>query len=166
MISLDQGLKIMAVKKTASSKATPAAPKKAAKAKAAPKAEAAAAKTTAPAPAPAPKAKAKAKAAPKKAEAKAPEAKTAAPKAKAAKPKAAAVKLSATQAAFLKTINDTGETGYPTDKKVEIKTIESLLKHKLVKKGAKDKASGKTHYHVSSAGKKHLESTTTPSTGS
>ena len=68
--------------------------------------------------------------------------------------------------AFLKTINDTGETGYPTDKKVEIKTIESLLKHKLVKKGAKDKASGKTHYHVSSAGKKHLESTTTPSTGS
>ena len=151
----------MAVKKTAASKATPAAPKKAAKAKAAPKPEAAAPKTTAPAP------KAKAKAAPKKAapkavEAKAPEAKTApAPKAKAkaaAKPKAAAVKLSPTQATFLKTISDSGETGYPTDKKVEIKTIESLLKHKLVKKGAKDKASGKTHYHVSSAGKKHLES--------
>ena len=50
----------MAVKKTAPTKATSSAPKKAAKAKAAPKPEAAAPKTTAAAP----KAKAKPKAAP------------------------------------------------------------------------------------------------------
>ena len=158
----------MAVKKTAPSKATPAAPKKAAKAKPAPKPEVATPKTTTPAP----KAKAKPKAAPKKAAPKAAEAKTAAPKAKAAaKPKVAAVKLSPTQANFLVKIAGSGETGYPTAKPVEIKTIESLLKHKFVKKGAKDKVSGNTHYLISSAGKKHLEtmpasSTTTPASGS
>ena len=158
----------MAVKKTAPTKATSSAPKKAAKAKAAPTPEAAAPKTTAAAP----KAKAKPKAAPKKAAPKAVEAKTVAPapapapKAKAAaKPKAAAVKLSPTQVKFLDTIAGSGDTGYSTAKPVEIKTIEALLKHKFVKKGAKDKKSGDTKYLISSAGKKHLEAMpATPST--
>jgi hypothetical protein len=86
-------------------------------------------------------------------------AKTAAPK-KAAPKKAAAapIKLTATQADMLKKIGGTSEPGYRSEKKAEQRTIEALQERKLIKRGAKDKASGSYHYSLSNAGKKHLDS--------
>jgi hypothetical protein len=83
---------------------------------------------------------------------------TAAPKKSAAAPakKAAApVKLTENQLKFLKQIQEAKE-GFSTAKKAEEKTIETLLDKKLIKKAAKDKASGKYRYIVSKAGEKHL----------
>jgi hypothetical protein len=90
------------------------------------------------------------------------------PKAPAAAPKKAAaaapkkapapVKLTERQLEFLKQIQSTKEEGYLTAKKAEEKTIETLLTKKLIKKGAKDKASGKYRFTVSKAGEKHLSS--------
>ena len=50
------------------------------------------------------------------------------------------------------------EFSYPTAKKAELKTLEILLDKKLIKKGAKDKASGNFRYTVSKAGEKHISS--------
>ena len=88
------------------------------------------------------------KAAPKKA---AGAAKKAAPK------KAAGPKLSPPQAEMLKKVAGIapGSLGYHAEKKPENKTLETLLKHKLVKKGKKH-ASGNYHYQVTKAGQKHL----------
>ena len=89
---------------------------------------------------------------------------SAAPKkaASAAPKKAAApVKLTDRQLEFLKQIHGAAE-GYMTAKKAEQKTLETLLDKKLIKKGAKDKASGNFRYTVSKAGEKHL-STISPS---
>ena len=81
----------------------------------------------------------------------------AATKPKAAPKKAAApIKLSPSQGELLKKIGGTAETGYSVEKKVEERSIQSLLEKKLIKKGAKDKASGALRYHISSAGKKHI----------
>src|SRR4051812_14326104 len=77
---------------------------------------------------------------------------------KAAPKKAAPIKLSATQTDLLQRIGGTGDPGYRTEKKAEQRTIEALQERKLIKRGAKDKASGSYHYQVSSAGKKHIES--------
>ncbi len=108
------------------------------------KAPAATAKAKATTPAVAPETSVKA-AAPKKAAA-----------TKAAPKKAApVVKLTESQLKFLKQIQDAKE-GFLTAKKAELKTIEALLGKKLVKKGAKDKASGNFRYTVSKAGEKHL----------
>ncbi len=82
--------------------------------------------------------------------------KKAAPKKGAAPKKAAAVvKLTDNQVKFLKMILEAKE-GFLTAKKAELKTLESLLEKKLVKKGAKDKASGSFRFTVSKAGEKHL----------
>ena len=69
---------------------------------------------------------------------------------------------------MLKRVHGTGETGYPADKKAEQKTLDALQTRKLVKKGAKNKATGHVHYTTSSVGKKHVETpvpTSEPSTG-
>lgn len=81
--------------------------------------------------------------------------KKAAPK-KAAPKKAAGPKLSEPQHEMLKKVAGAGETGYHAAKKPENKTLETLLKHKLVKKGKKHE-SGNYHYAISKAGQKHLE---------
>jgi histone H1/5 len=121
----------------------------------------------------APKAKAKAavakKAAPKQAKAdtkqaspkakSAPKAKAASAK-KAAPKKAAAPKLSSTQEQLLKSIAGAGESGYLPTKKAEQKTVEALMKHKLVKKGKKDTKTKTFHVLLSQTGKKHLDSST------
>jgi hypothetical protein len=119
----------MAVKKTTKSSAK-AAPKKAAPKKAA-------AKPAAKKAAKAPKAKgaAKTKAAPKK--------------------KAAPVKLTDKQADLLKKVADAKDAGY-LGPKGESKALESLQTKKLIKRGAKDKASGSYRYVVSKAGEKHV----------
>jgi hypothetical protein len=87
-------------------------------------------------------------------------AKAVAPKTKKAAPKKAAapIKLTATQSDLLKKISETGDPGYKSEKKAEQRTIDALQERKLIKRGAKDKASGSYHYLVSNAGKKHLES--------
>jgi hypothetical protein len=87
------------------------------------------------------------KAAPKKA---AGTAKKAAPK------KAAGPKLSPAQSELLKKVARAGGTGYQADKKPENKALESLLKHKLLKKGKKSPGSTSYHYKISSAGQKQL----------
>ena len=81
-------------------------------------------------------------------------------KAAAAGPKKAAapVKLTDRQLEFLKQIQGAAEGGYMTAKKAEQKTLDTLLDKKLIKKGAKDKASGNFRYTVSKAGEKHLSS--------
>ncbi len=86
------------------------------------------------------------------------------PKAAAAKPKAApkkvaVIKLTDRQFDLLKLVHGTKETGYLADKKAEAKSLETLATKKLIKKGAKDKASGHIRYHVSKAGEKHVAST-------
>jgi hypothetical protein len=148
----------MAVKKTAKKKeesAVPAkveaketapkkAPKKAAAAKA-PAVEPPPAPVEVPPPAPTPEPAAK-KAAPKKAAAKSAAPKKAAP---------APIKLSASQGELLKKVGGAAEAGYTVEKKAEQRSIDVLLEKKLIKKGAKDKATGAIKYHISSAGKKH-----------
>jgi hypothetical protein len=82
----------------------------------------------------------------------------AAPQAKpaAAKKAAAPAKLSGAQSELLSKIGAADAAGYLGTKKAEQRTIEALAARKLVKKGAKDKASGNYRYLISSAGKKHL----------
>jgi hypothetical protein len=143
----------MAVKKTAKKKEASAVPTKVEAKETAPKKapKKAAAKAPAAEPTPAP--------APVVTPAPAPVAKKAAPKkAAAAVPKKAAaapIKLSASQVELLKKIGETSETGYTVAKKVEQRSVDSLLEKKLIKKGAKDKGTGLIKYHISSAGKKH-----------
>ena len=129
--------------KKAPAKTTATKPKKAAATKAKEAKPAVASDTAAKAETPKPAA-----AAPKKAAAAAP------------KKAAAPVKLTEKQLEFLKQIHSAKE-GYSTAKKAEQKTLETLLDKKLIKKGAKDKASGNYRYMVSKAGEKHLS--TTPS---
>ena len=85
-------------------------------------------------------------------------AKKAAPK-KPAPKKAAVLKLSPPQTEMLKKVAALGpdSPGYHAEKKPENKTLETLLKHKLVKKGKKHATSGNYHYQVTKAGQKHLE---------
>ena len=98
------------------------------------------------------------KAAPKKAMAAAP----AAPK-KAAPKKAAGPKLTPPQTEMLKKVaGHTDPAGYHADKKPENKSLETLLKHKLVKRGKKHPKSGHYHYTISKAGQKHLSSSPAP----
>jgi endonuclease III len=97
-------------------------------------------------------------------------AKTAAPKKaagatakkKAAPKKAAGPKLSEPQSVLLKKVADHGDpAGYVAAKKPENKSLEALLKHKLVKKGKKH-TSGNYHYTISKAGQKHLATSPAP----
>ncbi len=103
--------------------------------------------------------KSSSKAAPKKTDAAGPVAgaKAGAPKAAAKKGAEAPVKLSPSQGELLKKIGGS-EAGYLAGKKAEQRTIDALLERKLIKKGAKDKASGSVNYQISNAGKKHPSS--------
>ncbi len=76
--------------------------------------------------------------------------------------KAAPVKLTDKQTEFLKSIHSAGEAGYKGDKKAEAKSLEALLGKKLIKRGAKDKASGHYSYSVSKAGHKHMAGGSSP----
>ncbi|MDR3635997.1 MAG: hypothetical protein P4L84_19500 [Isosphaeraceae bacterium] len=74
----------------------------------------------------------------------------------AAKKPAAPVKLSSAQSELLAKISAADPAGYLSAKKAEQRSIEALAERKLIKKGAKDKASGNFRYLISNAGKKHL----------
>jgi hypothetical protein len=90
-----------------------------------------------------------------KAETPKPKAAPKAPATTAPKKAAAPIKLTDRQLDFLKQVQGTKEAGYLGEKKTE-KTLEALLNRKLIKKVAKDKASGNFRYVVSKAGEKHL----------
>ncbi|QEH35154.1 hypothetical protein OJF2_36990 [Aquisphaera giovannonii] len=146
----------MATTKKASETKAKAAPKKAAPkataVKAAPKAAASKAS--------APKATAE-KAAPKATT------KKAAPKAatKKAAPKKASPKLSPTQQSLLETISKVTEPlGFFSPKKIEQKIIDTLLKHKLIKKGKKHAESKSFYVSISKEGKKVLDTLSAPFT--
>jgi hypothetical protein len=76
---------------------------------------------------------------------------------KTAPKKAAGPKLTDPQQSMLKkVVAHKGSLGYHPAK-IEHKVLETLLKHKLVKKGKKHPESKLFHYQVSTIGKKHLE---------
>ena len=76
---------------------------------------------------------------------------------KAAKAKAAPIKLTSSQTELLKKVHGAGEGGYSADKKIEERSLTALLERKLIKKGAKNKETGKVPHTLSTAGKKHIE---------
>lgn len=127
----------MAVKKTTAKATTKAAPKKAAPKKAAIQTAAKAAPKTA-----------AAKAAPKKTAPKAPAVKAA------PKKKVAPVKLTDKHHELLKKVLEAKE-GYHGNK-AEAKALESLTTKKLIKRGAKDKATGHFKYIHTKTGEKHV----------
>ena len=69
---------------------------------------------------------------------------------------AATIKLNDRQRDFLKKISGAGEAGYQIGEKVEQRTIEALVERKLVKRGAKNKETGKHPYMLTKAGQKQL----------
>ena len=87
---------------------------------------------------------------------------------KAAPKKAAGPKLSPPQTEMLKKVAALGpdSPGYCAEKKPENKTLETLLKHKLVKRGKKHPQTKHFHYTISKAGEKHLASSPAPSPSS
>ena len=100
------------------------------------------------------------KAAPKKAGA-VPRAKLAPKKAPAKK--AVGPKLTASQHELLKrVVANKDARGYHTANKPEHRVLESLLKHKVIKKGPKHPETKYFHYQVSTIGKKYLESDAVP----
>jgi hypothetical protein len=68
--------------------------------------------------------------------------------------KAAGIKLTPKQVDFLKKIHGAGEGGYNAAA-AETRSIVALVEKKLVKKGAKDKATGKIPYMLTKLGTKH-----------
>jgi hypothetical protein len=72
-------------------------------------------------------------------------------------------KLTAPQHELLKrVVANKDAKGYHTAKKPEYRVLETLLKHKVVKKGSKHPETKLFHYQVSTIGKKYLESGAAP----
>jgi hypothetical protein len=98
------------------------------------------------------------KAAPKKVAPKATAAKKAEPKKSKPAAKAAAPKLTPPQITMLEAIAKVTEPhGFVAAKKPDQKTVDALLKHKLVKKGKKDDKTKNFFVLISLAGKKYLD---------
>jgi hypothetical protein len=76
-------------------------------------------------------------------------------KKKAAK-KAPAVKLTDKQRDLLQRVSGGGATGFTAANAAEQRQLDALQQKKLIKKGAKDKASGKVPFSVTKAGEKAL----------
>lgn len=82
---------------------------------------------------------------------------------KAVAKKAVGPKLTVPQHELLKRIVANKDAkGYHTAHKPEHRVLETLLKHKVVKKGPKHPETKYFHYQVSTIGKKYLESGTAP----
>jgi hypothetical protein len=77
--------------------------------------------------------------------------------------KAAGPKLTAPQHELLKkVVAHKGAKGYHTEKKPEHRVLETLLKHRVVKKGSKHPETKYFYYQVSTIGRKYLQSGTPP----
>jgi hypothetical protein len=82
---------------------------------------------------------------------------------KVAPKKATGPKLTAPQHELLKkVVAHKGAKGYHTEKKPEHRVLETLLKHKVVKKGPKHPETKYFYYQVSTIGRKYLQSGTAP----
>ena len=75
-----------------------------------------------------------------------------------------AIKLNDRQRDYLKKIKDAGETGYEAGPSYEQRTIDALVERKLVKRGPKDKTSGKHRFSLTKTGEKNLTSGSPPAT--
>jgi hypothetical protein len=71
--------------------------------------------------------------------------------------KPTAVKLNDRQRDYLKKIKDAGSSGYEVGPSYEQRTIDALVERKLVKRGAKDKASGKHRFTLTKTGEKQAK---------
>jgi len=76
--------------------------------------------------------------------------------------KAVPIRLNDRQREFLKKIKDAGVAGYEAAQKVEQRTIDALFERKLVKKGAKNKETGKQPYLLTKAAERHLPAASPP----
>jgi hypothetical protein len=74
------------------------------------------------------------------------------------------VKLNDRQRDYLKKIKDAGVAGYEAGPSYEQRTIDALVERKLVKRGPKDKASGKYRFSLTKTGEKSMSSGSTSST--
>ena len=63
---------------------------------------------------------------------------------------------------FLQRIKDAGEAGYAAARNSEQRTIDALAARKLVKKGARNKETGKTPYLLTKAAASHLPAAAPP----
>ena len=82
--------------------------------------------------------------------------------AKAKAKKAPAVKLTTKQQQLMSSIASSGDGGFTDYSKTEARSLEALKTKKLLKTGAKDKATGKAPYHVTKTGQKALEAAEAP----
>lgn len=73
---------------------------------------------------------------------------------KASAKKAGGIRLNDKQSSLLSKVGGAGEGGYHAEKG-EAATLTALQGRKLVKRGKKDKATGKTPFHITKAGSKH-----------
>ncbi|MBX6312733.1 MAG: hypothetical protein IRY99_07435 [Isosphaeraceae bacterium] len=80
--------------------------------------------------------------------------------------KAAPPKLNERQREFLKKIQAAGATGYEPGDKNEERTIQALIDRKLVKKGTKNKESGKLRFLLTKSGEKLLPTASSPAPAS
>jgi hypothetical protein len=80
---------------------------------------------------------------------------------KATAKKTAGVKLNEKQLGILRVVAGAGETGY-APAKTETRSLEALVTRKLVKKSAKDKATGTVKYMVTKLGAKHAAPAAAP----
>ena len=83
-------------------------------------------------------------------------------KAAPAPPKAGPVKLNDRQREFLQKVKDAGEAGYAAARNSEQRTIDALAARKLLKKGARNKETGKTPYLLTKAAANHLPAAAPP----
>ena len=67
------------------------------------------------------------------------------------------VRLTEKQQATLKAVADAGDAGYSVYSKTEARSLDALKTKKLLKTGAKDKATGIVPYQITKAGTKALE---------
>lgn len=91
--------------------------------------------------------------------------KAGAPKAAGAAKKAAPIKLNDRQSELLRKVHGAGESGYTIGQKTEQRTIDALQERKLLKRGAKNKATGQHSYTLTKAGEKHLGGGASGATG-
>ena len=79
-----------------------------------------------------------------------------------APPKAVPAKLNDRQREFLQKVKDAGEAGYVVARSIEQRTIDALAARKMLKKGARNKETGKTPYFLTKAAANHLPAAAAP----
>jgi hypothetical protein len=71
-------------------------------------------------------------------------------------------KLNDRQREFLQKVKDAGEAGYVVTRSVEQRTIDALSARKMLKKGAKNKTTGKIPYFLTKAAASQLPAAAAP----